>query len=67
MPIVATLMGNLIPLELDVKEKEEITTAVGTFDCWKLELNIGQTFWISDDANRYLVRFEGGRYHGRLD
>jgi len=60
LPIVATLMGNVIPLELDVKKKETITTALGTFDCYRMELNIGQTFWISDDANRYLVRFEAG-------
>ncbi len=60
LPIVATLMGNIIPLELDVKKKESITTTMGTFDCFKMELNIGQTFWISDDANRYMVRFEAG-------
>jgi len=60
LPIVATLMGNLIPLELDVTKKETITTAMGAFDCFKMELNIGQTFWIADDASRYLVRFEAG-------
>ena len=58
LPIISTLMGTEVPLELDVKEKETMTTKVGTFDCYKMELNIGQTFWISDDANRYLVRFE---------
>ena len=60
MTIVATLTGAVLPLEIDVTEKETITTAMGTFDCFKMELNIGQTFWISDDANRYLVRFEAG-------
>ncbi|MCG8434869.1 MAG: tetratricopeptide repeat protein, partial [Gammaproteobacteria bacterium] len=60
LPIVATLTGNFIPLELEVPEKETITTPAGTFDCFKMVLNIGQTFWISDDADRYLVQFEAG-------
>jgi hypothetical protein len=32
----------------------------GTFNCYKVELNIRQTFWYSADADRYLVKFEGG-------
>ena len=32
----------------------------GSFDCYKVELNINQTFWYSTDAHRYLVKFEGG-------
>ena len=66
LPVVATLMGNVIPLEIDVPKKETITTAAGKFDCFRLELNIGQTVWISDDANRYPVRFAIGGVVGNL-
>ncbi|NOY43474.1 MAG: tetratricopeptide repeat protein [Planctomycetes bacterium] len=60
LTVITTLGGNAIPLELDVPKKETITTAAGQFECYRLELNIGQTFWISDDADRYLVHFEAG-------
>jgi len=60
LTVVATLTGNIVPLEFDVPKKETITTAAGTFDCYRMELEIGQTFWISDDANRYIVRFGAG-------
>ncbi len=66
IPVIATLMGNVIPLELDVHKKETITTPVGKFECYRLELNIGQTIWISDDANRYVVRFEAGGVSANL-
>ena len=60
MPIIATISGAQIPLSLEVTKKEMIETPAGNFDCFCIKLNIGQTFWISDDAKRYLVRFEAG-------
>lgn len=57
MPI---LTGTRLPLEVEVTKLETIKTTIGEFECFKLELNIGQTFWISNDENRYLVRFEAG-------
>lgn len=67
IPIIATLTGNVIPLEIDVPEKEMITTSAGEFNCYRLELKLlKQTFWISDDENRYPVRFSAGGINGDL-
>ena len=60
LTIVTTLGSNVLKLGLEVPKKETIKTAAGEFDCFRMELNVGQTFWISDDADRYLVRFAAG-------
>ena len=52
--------GNCVGLKLDVTGPEKVTVPAGTFDCFKVELNIKQTFWYSADEHRYLVKFEGG-------
>ena len=52
--------GNILPLKLDVTGPEKVQVPAGTFDCFKVELNIKQTFWFSADAHRYLVKFEAG-------
>jgi tetratricopeptide (TPR) repeat protein len=52
--------GHIIPLKLDVVALESVKTPAGTFDCYKVELSIKQTFWYSADEHRYLVKFEGG-------
>jgi hypothetical protein len=57
---VTSLGGNKIGLEIEVPETEKITVPAGTFECYKLVLNIGQTFWISNDEHRYVVRFAAG-------
>jgi hypothetical protein len=49
-----------IGVELEVPEVETIKTPAGKFECFKLVLNIGQTFWISNDEHRYVVRFAAG-------
>ena len=58
--IVTSLGGNKLGLGLEVPEKETLTVPAGTFECYKLVLNIGQTFWVSDDEHRYVVRFAAG-------
>jgi hypothetical protein len=50
--------GNALGLELEVTKKERIDAPVGSYDCFRLESNIGQTFWIADVPERYVVRFE---------
>jgi hypothetical protein len=50
--------GNAIGLELEVTKKEQIDTPAGSYDCFRLESNIRQTFWIADVPERYVVRFE---------
>lgn len=52
--------GNAIGIEVEVTKKEEVETPVGKFNCFKVETNIGQTFWISDTPERYMAKFEGG-------
>ena len=58
--IVSTLGTILIPLELNVSKLETIEVSAGSFECFRLELSIGQTFWISTDEHRYIVQFRGG-------
>lgn len=55
---VAFTGGNPVGFEISVSKKEEIVTPAGTFDCFRLETNIAQTFWITDTPERYLARFE---------
>ena len=58
--IVASLGAGRIGLSVEVPEMETIKVPAGEFECYKLVLNIGQTFWISSDEHRYLVRFAAG-------
>jgi len=66
--VISTLGGGgLIPLELVVEKREAVEVPAGKFDCYKLLIKpLAQTFWISDDAHRYLVKFEGGGAIGVL-
>lgn len=52
--------GNIIPVKIDVVGIEKVQVPAGTFECFKLELSIKQTFWYSTDPHRYLVKFEAG-------
>ena len=52
--------GNAIGIQVEVTKKEQVETPVGKNDCFKVETNIGQTFWISDTSERYMAKFEGG-------
>jgi hypothetical protein len=52
--------GMIIPVKLEVSGQEKVSVPAGSFDCFKVELSIHQTFWYSADANRYLVKFEAG-------
>jgi hypothetical protein len=54
--------GNAIGIEVEATKKEQVKTPVGTFDCFKVETNIGQTFWISDTPERYMAKFEVGAH-----
>lgn len=67
MNIVATLSSTEIPLGLEVTGIETIDVPAGKFECFRLELNIGQTFWISNDAHRYIVRFDAGGVSAELN
>ncbi len=58
--IITSLGGTVLPLGVEVTQKETLTVPAGTFECYELALNIGQTFWISTDEHRYVVRFAAG-------
>lgn len=56
--VLSALGGGKVPMDVEVTEKETIKTPAGSFECSKLVLSIGQTFWISTDEHRYVVQFE---------
>jgi hypothetical protein len=60
LPIVSGLGASMVPLKAEVTAVEDVSVPAGTFTCCKLELNIGQTFWIATNATREIVKFEGG-------
>jgi hypothetical protein len=62
LPIISTLGGgNVISIGLEVVKRETVEVPAGKFDCFKVHLGlVNQDFWFSDDAHRYLVKFEAG-------
>lgn len=52
--------GAIIPLKVSVTGIEKVEVPAGTFECFKVELSLKQTFWYSTDTHRYLVKFEAG-------
>ncbi len=60
MTVVSSLGSGEVKILLEVPKKETLDVPAGKFECYKLELNIGQTFWISTDEHRYVVRFAAG-------
>jgi hypothetical protein len=61
LPVITTLGGGaVIGIGLEVQKKETIETPAGTFECFKVALDVGQNFWISDDEHRYLIKFDAG-------
>jgi hypothetical protein len=65
--IMASLGAKVIPIQLDVSGPEQVQVTAGTYNCYKVDLNIGQTFWISTDPKHYLVKFEAGGAVGELN
>ena len=51
-----------VPFEFTLTPVEEVDVKVpaGTFNCIKVESNINQTFYMSTDADRHMVRIEAG-------
>jgi len=60
LKFLPSLGGMVLLVELEVIKRETVEVPAGRFDCFKVELNIGQTFWYSADAPRYLVKLEAG-------
>jgi len=66
IPVMATLGSGKFPLGLEVTGKETVEVPAGKFECFKIVLNIGQTFYISTDEHRYAVKFAAGGVTGEL-
>ena len=61
LTVITSLGGSKIMLPATVSKIETLTVPAGTFECYKLELAVvAQTFWISTDEHRYVVRFAAG-------
>ncbi len=59
VPIFTGLGGGaIIPLGIEVTGREKVEVPTGTYDCYKVQLSLKQTFWYSTDPHRYLVKFE---------
>lgn len=68
VPIYAPLGSSKIELPFSVAAKETVEVPAGKFECYKVQLGIvNQTFWISADASRYLVKFEAGGVISELE
>lgn len=67
IPLISTLGGVKIPLALEVKGRETVEVPAGKRECFQVELMpVSQRFWISADANRYVMKFDGGGVMGEL-
>lgn len=67
LTVVTSLGGSVINLPISVSKLEKITVPAGTFECFRLELAmVNQTFWISNDEHRYIVRFAAGGVSAEL-
>jgi hypothetical protein len=64
--IMASLGSQVVPVVFTVSGPEQVQVTAGAYSCYKIELSIGQTFWISADPKHYLVKFEGGGVVGEL-
>jgi hypothetical protein len=60
LPIFIVFQRQVIDIGLEVTVRETIEVPAGTFECYKIELSIQQTLWISTGPERYMVKFEGG-------
>jgi len=65
-PVLSSLGGAVVPIKWEVSGPEMVAVPAGNFSCYKVTLSIAQTFWVSADTNRYIVKFEGGGAIGLL-
>ena len=64
--IVSPLGGAKVSIGLEVPKMETIEVPAGKFECFRLQLDIGQTFYIANNEQRYIVRFEAGGVSAEL-
>jgi hypothetical protein len=67
LPIFASFGAGAIELEGVVTGKETVEVPAGEFECYKLLVKpVQQSFWISADAHRYVIKFVAGGVTGVL-
>ena len=59
LPIFASGIDEA-PMHIEVTGEDDVKTPVGDFRAYRVEINQGQTYWIANDASRYLVKLEQG-------
>ena len=64
--VISTLGQAKVPLGFKVTAVETVEVPAGKFECFKVELSVGQTFWFSTGAKREIVRFAGGGVESEL-
>ena len=68
VPIFATMGSGAISIEVEVTAIEKVTVPAGEFECYRLLIPmLQQTFWITTDENRYLVKFEAGGVSAKME
>ncbi|HEY3864177.1 MAG TPA: tetratricopeptide repeat protein [Verrucomicrobiae bacterium] len=65
--LMASLGSHIIPVKFTVSGPEQVQVPAGSFDCYKIDLSIHQTFWVSADPKHYAVKFEAGGAVGELN
>lgn len=58
--------GPLIPLTIEVAGVETLRVPAGQFECFRVNLSLHQTFWVSTDSHRYIVKFQTGMVQAEL-
>ncbi len=55
-----TWAPEIIEAEIEVLGEETCTVPAGEFECFKVQIDTGQTVWISTSAERYPLKIVGG-------
>jgi len=64
--VLSSLTTSKVTIGLEVPKMKTIKTSLGEFECFEVNLDLGQTFYISNDANRYIVQFVAGGVEANL-
>jgi len=66
LPVMIPFSVGFMKIGMSIPAKETVQTPAGSFECFRVDFDIKQTFWISADANRYIVKYEGEGVQGEL-
>jgi hypothetical protein len=60
LTVLPPFTSSTLEFEVRVDKIETLTVPLGTFECFRLDLSVAQTFWISTGPDRRIVRFDAG-------